>query len=203
MNDDELLRRIGRIAKERDEGLDDEAAGVARDDVAHSRIADQLARELLGRRRRPATWVYASAGGVALAAAAALLLVRPADDALPLYAASAPAVRTMRGPEATPDGRGCELTLTEKGEVVVELTPASAVRGPVHAHAWVVGDGAPSAWPGTMEVSSQGAVRLEAEARALRGAREVVVVVARREGRLTLDASGADVRRLTCAVRTP
>jgi hypothetical protein len=128
--------------------------------------------------RGPAAWFRRGAPmvGVALAAAVAVLVLRPGPQAIPDYTAIATGDREVRGPAGA---HGALRVLGDDSFVELVVRPASAVSTPIDARAFVRRAGAFLRWPARIEVSSGGAVKLSGSAGSLAGADEARVIVGR------------------------
>jgi hypothetical protein len=130
--------------------------------------------------------VYAaSAAGLALAAGVALFVTHGAEPAsLPLYALDVSGAATSRGPSASaPDtsSGACTLHSSARGTFELVARTEATEAGAVTARAFLVRGGETTPWPGALEVSSAGSVRILDSAERLRGATELRVVVGRKE----------------------
>lgn len=125
-------------------------------------------------------------GPLALAAAIFLGIGRGGDGdkksrvslpALPEYAFVASGEKEMRGD--TPPERAGELRLRNEPDATFEIVarPATTASGPVVAYVFVFGGAEPSAVEASVELAPEGSVRIRGRAQALRGAREVRVVI--------------------------
>lgn len=100
--------------------------------------------------------LYAAAGGVALAAAVALLVLRPATSTLPVYTVEAQGgVQAVRGAETE------SAVYTPGTRYVVVLRPAEPVAHPVHASLQLHGPDGPVPWAPRVAVAPEGGVLIE------------------------------------------
>jgi hypothetical protein len=132
----------------------------------------------------PARWFTPTRVGMALAgfaaAAAIVLVMNSAPEPLPGYElALSGGVQELRGAN---DPAGA-IVLAPSSKLSIVLRPGTRVEGAVVAHAFELVDGAPRSIAVEAQVSSEGAVRIEAAPAALfgegRGQRRLLLVVGR------------------------
>ena len=193
MSDDLLQRLGGALRAERDGAAPPEAppSPEAREALVAAALKElgvAAAPEPAPLRRRPRRpwFAAASAGAVALAAAASFVLVagRNTDGpSLPAYTLSLTGTAsTFRGAEDAPTGR-----VPRSGVVEIVARPAQAAPGPVEARVLLVQGARVQVASPPPEVSPQGAVRWRApvaDAFSPPEGRWRVVVVVAPEGRL-------------------
>jgi hypothetical protein len=199
---DDLLRRLGKLAKEQAQAPAPDAPAL--DDLARERIVAHLAANVP--RKKASRGPYVLAGALALAAGIAFAVTRLGEpDPLPEYALYASGDSSARGP-APAAPKACVLKAGTVGSFeLVASTEAARVEGPLVARAFLVKGGAVVAFPGKVEVSPQGSVRLQDDASKLAGATELRVVVARSAGDAELKVlgppwSGNGWQVLRCAI---
>jgi len=168
---DELLIRLGALAREQDEAAERDPRAEALLAPLDGEFRDSLARKLGAaearstgksnvvplRRGRVATVV------VALAAAAALVFfvsTRSTEPALPEYAMTATGgdqeVRSTHAPKPS------EIKLSTGGRLQVVLRPAQPTKL-AEARAFLVRDGVATPWAVPLETSDEGSIRLAGE----------------------------------------
>lgn len=193
-DDDELLKRLGALAKAQSE---ERAAEAPLDDLARARIVAHLADRVPAKRPSPMRRIGGAIGGLALAAALLLAITRfSASDPLPEYALQSSGASTVRGPSPAGPGR-CVLQASEQGAFEMVASAERPVSPPIVARAFLVKGDKLVPWT-EIETSAQGSVRVSGAASALTGAKELRVVVARSESEALAQGNGARVLR--CAI---
>lgn len=200
MTDDDLLRKLGALERER---AREEPEVERLDDLARERIVAHLAANVAPRRRLlRATRI---AGGLVIAAGIAIVATRLATpEPLPEYALLSSDQSETRGPAGDRLELPCRIAAGE-GSFELVASSENRVSGDVVARAFLVRGADLEEWKGALEVSPQGSVRITGSSRALAGASELRVVVAR-SGRdaetkaRSLGSSGATARVLRCKI---
>jgi len=187
MNDDPLLRALGRVAAEQsaererwetsagsgvpDAGADAElakrlfapASEESMDRLA-AKVTASLARPVVpagvvSLRSRPLRWAGFVAAPLAAAAAIALLVGRPAGD-LPGYSVSVSGgLRAERGADVRAPSD--PVIVASGSELVLVARPSAASSRSVHVATFVVDSSGATAVPSTSEASDKGAVRVK------------------------------------------
>ena len=172
MNDDELLKRLGRELRDDDARAPSDAEKALEgslDDAFEDRLFEKLGvseakaeapRNLIPFPPNRAKKTSTIAGGVALvfaAAAAFVLMQRGPSAALGGYELSAASERLERGAEQAPDETihasvGRPLTLVLRPTTTITSTPA--------VHVVAVLGGARREWPAQVETATTGAMRV-------------------------------------------
>jgi hypothetical protein len=181
--DDQLLRALGRIAREREREpaaalLDTSPRPL--DDLTRARIADDVVAHVRpAKPKQPWLRFAGAAGGIAAAAAIALFLRSRGTeaDALPPYVVYASGASVVRGPSVPREG--CRLKASEQGAFEVVAQASEPVRGPVGAQAFVSRGGLPERMLVSIDASAQGSIRVTGPSRLLLGASEFRMVIGR------------------------
>ncbi|MBX3186180.1 MAG: hypothetical protein KF819_04160 [Labilithrix sp.] len=198
-DDDELLKRLGALAKAQAEEPPRGAAPL--DDLARARIVAHVAERVAPARSSPLRRIGSVAGGLALAAALLVVVTRLSGPApLPEYALRSTGAATIRGPAAAPVN-GCIVQSNDRGEFELVASTERPVAPPVVARAFLVKGDDLVPWP-DVETSPHGSVRVTGAQSALAGASELRVVVARSESDALAGARGETklARVLRCAI---
>jgi len=163
---DDLLSRLGQVAREEDEAaraIESEQADAS--ELLRARVLAQATAQLAPKAQpQPKRW-QKPALGAALAAAAALLFVwmRPAQDALPTYALSiSGGLDETRGPAETGVHR-----FGERSQLELVMRPADDVRDALELRLWLEHDGKGRRLVADAERSETGTFRLAASAKEL------------------------------------
>lgn len=191
MNDDDVLKRLGAIARaQRDEAAPaaapslDEAARARITDALASRMAPKVAAQPTSKPSRARTFAFLG-GGLALAAALVLVLRRPGAEradsgAFPGYTFDDSAVAAMRGPAASAaPSRDCKIHASDHVAFTIVARPDDSVAGRVDAYAFAVRRGEVTPWQTGADLAPSGAVKLSGEAHMLADVDELRLVVGR------------------------
>lgn len=191
MADDDILKALGRLAREH-RAADALADAVhPLDEAIKQRMAERAVEALQGTQPlatvtalapRKKRWPAAAiAGPMALAASLAVwVAVRAGPETLPRYEMSlSGGLQALRAAPV----EDAPLVLGAEAQLTLVLRPATAVEQPVTAKLFVKQNTRTREWRSVAEVSSQGAVKLTANAADLGpmepGELELVVVVGR------------------------
>lgn len=195
MNDDDLLKRLGAVAREqRSEKPDGEPPSLDAD--ARARISDALASRMAPKVAKPigavdrpgrARVVAFVGGGLALAAALVLVLRRPeatgtggTPGAFPGYTFDDSAVAAMRGPASSAaPSRDCKIHANDHAAFTIVARPDDAVAGRVDAYAFVVRGDDVIPWRTGADLAESGAVKLSGPTHVLADVDELRLVVGR------------------------
>lgn len=174
---------LDALARLEEEGTPDERALAAAarplDDAARDRITGALAAKMAPRRRAERRWgrFGVIAGGLALAASIAFLVLRRDPYGLPRYSIDPTSIASMRAPAAPTSVDGCTLQASESGEFEIILRPSSTTRGQVTAQMLVRKGNETKVLSSEVEVAPSGSIRIHAPRKGLVGATSLTVVV--------------------------
>ncbi len=148
--------------------------------------------DLASRREKRVGWqrrIAPAAAIVALAAGVVLFLKREGEPELSLYTLNVSGTSTARGPESAEQRGPCVLSSSQPGSFELLARAETAIGGPISARAFLVKGVETVPWEGSVEVSPSGSVRILDATTNLVGARELVLVVARKEVVSDVEAS--------------
>jgi hypothetical protein len=181
MEDEDLLRALGKVAREQREEEDrliakEPALSRPLDDLEQARIVAALKPR--AKKSNPATWIVPLAAALAIAAGVFLFVGRKGGPALPAYELVVNAGdRDVRGADAAVTE---VRTLGPDSKFELLLRPKTAVKD-VSARGFLVQNGVAKTWNVRPLSSDDGAVRFTGTARSLfgdlRGEVGVLVVV--------------------------
>lgn len=218
MNDDDLLKRLGAVAREQRSAQPDRDA-PSLDADARARIADRLATQV----SKPTTTAAAPekrgrvfafvAGGLALAAALVLVLRRPGGQgeegtAFPAYTFDDSAVAAKRGPGpgSVTAANVCNIHANDHASFLLVARPDEPI-AKVDAFAFVVRGREVTPWKTGPELSESGAVKLAGPTHVLVDVDELRLVVGRgltaeaaKEKATSLASRGSGWQLLRCGV---
>ncbi len=191
---------------------------IAADLVAHRAAPRGIARvEATASVTAPSRWgarAAAITATLALAAGVAFYVTRaPAPEPLAVYALDVSGSSTSRGPAATEHQPlkpgGCVIDASTRGSFELLARTEGPSAGNVAAYAFLIrAEDEPQHWPGALEVSASGSVRILESVELLRDARELRIVITRahvsaedaREKARRAPTSGPGWQVLGCAI---
>jgi len=174
---------LAELARLEESGTAEEKALAAAarplDHAARDRIAGALAAKMAPRQRAERRWgrFGVIAGGLALAASIAFLVLRRDPYGLPTYTIDPTSAASMRSPSATDSTNGCALRASDAGEFEIILRPSNATRGAVTAQMLVRKGNETRSLAGEVEVAPSGSIRIHGQRSGLVGASSLLVVV--------------------------
>lgn len=174
---------LAELARLEESGTSEEKALAAAarplEPAARDRIASALAAKMAPKHHAERRWgrFGVVAGGLALAASIAFLVLRRDPYGLPTYTIDPTSAASMRSPSAPDSTNGCTLQASDAGEFEIVLRPSSATRGEVTAQMLVRRGNETKSLGGEVEVAPSGSIRIHAQRSGLVGASSLLVVV--------------------------